>query len=74
MIYNLDFQYADCQECAKGSVCAHCQALLEEKLMREQGVAAVEANMTQRRISVEVDDLSLDELKEVLKENGVFEA
>ena len=71
MIYNFKFRYENCQECAKGSVCAHCQSLIEEKLKRAQGIAGVDVDTKEWKLSIEVDDLTLDELRELLAENGI---
>lgn len=71
MIYELNFHYGNCTECADANGCAQCQSRLEETLYGIEGIDGVEIRISDAHISIETESLTSDALKELFEENGI---
>ena len=71
MIYKLDFRYDGCHECDDRSGCDYCRALIEEILYRVNGITGVDIRMRDKHLRIETDNLTQEELLEVLSDAGI---
>jgi copper chaperone len=53
-----------------GMHCGHCKAAVERELSAVEGVAAVEADLDSKRVTVSGRSLSDDALREAIEEAG----
>lgn len=71
MLHIFSGSYLPCQTCHAKVNCRDCEKLLEEALMRVQGVNSASVQMALQQVKMD-SSLDIDMLEEVLESVGMF--
>lgn len=71
MVHIVSGSYLPCQTCHAKINCGDCEKLLEEALMRVQGVNSASVQMTLKQVQID-SSLDIEMLEEILEAVGIF--